>query len=433
MENEKKKASVQVTEGTAPANAEKPAFNKERLKKPLIFSAMGLICAACLYFIFGRDLGSTAKEEVKAGINDAVPQASGDGLPTDKGKAYEQEMLRERDQQKKDAMMSLSDYWQSDTTATGGETDGSDSEITEENRPSSQANPALNSYRNMQTSLGNFHKPDDGRQALRKENEALRQQLEDNESSNGNSVDSRLAMMEKSYQMAAKYFPGSVQKDTVATKNTAETKGEDDFVVVQPQQKSVVSQLHRTVPDSVLIARLANGEFNSFTTATSREDPVMPANAIKACIHHTGKVTADASVQLRLLQDTRIGEAYLPRGFIMSAVAKFQSNRLQLQVTSVEVAGNILPVNLTVYDIDGQLGLNLPYSPEVSAVNGTIANMGNTAGSSFTINRSAGQQVVADASRGLIQGVSGYFSKKVRAQKATLKAGHQVFLVSKKK
>lgn len=233
--------------------------------------------------------------------------------------------------------------------------------------------------------------------------------------------------------MAAKYFPGSVQKDTVATKPKAQTKDEDDFVVVQPQQKSVVSQLQRAVPDSVLVARLANGEFNSFTTATGQEEFAMPATAIKACIHQNGKITADASVQLRLLQDTRIGKAFLPRGFIMSAVAKFQSNRLQLQVTSVEVDGSILPVNLTVYDLDGQQGLNLPYSPEVSAVNGTIANMGNTAGSSFTINRSAGQQVVADASRGLIQGVSGYFSKKVRAQKATLKAGHQVFLVSKKK
>ena len=136
---------------------------------------------------------------------------------------------------------------------------------------------------------------------------------------------------------------------------------------------------------------------------------------------------------MRLVQDARIGETTLPSGFILSAVAKFQQNRLQLQVVSIEVDGSILPVNLTVYDLDGQQGLNVPYAPEVSAVNGTLANMGNTAGSSFTINRSAGQQLVADASRGVIQGVSGYFSKKVRAQKVTLKAGHQVYLVSKKK
>lgn len=196
MENEKKKASVQVTEGTAAAPVDNAnAFNKERLKKPVIFGVMGLACAVCLYFIFGQDLGNSTKEEIKTGINDAVPQASGDGLPTDKGKAYEQEMLREREQQKKDAMMSLSDYWQSDSTATGTATDGPDEDITAKTGPTHPANPALNSYRNMKTSLGNFYKPDDGQQALRKENETLKRQLEEKGQSQGRSTDDRLALM----------------------------------------------------------------------------------------------------------------------------------------------------------------------------------------------------------------------------------------------
>jgi conjugative transposon TraM protein len=104
-----------------------------------------------------------------------------------------------------------------------------------------------------------------------------------------------------------------------------------------------------------------------------------------------------------------------------------------LQVVSVEVEGKIVPVNLSVYDLDGQKGLNLPYAPEVTAVNGTLANMGNSAGGGITVNRSAGQQLTSDAARGLIQGVSGYFSKKVKPQKATLRAGYQLFLVSKEK
>jgi conjugative transposon TraM protein len=432
MENEKKKASVQVTEGTASANAEKRTLNKERLKKPVIFGIMGIICAACLYFIFGRDLGSTAKEEIKAGINDAVPQASDDALPTDKGKAYEQEMLRQRNQEKKEAMMSLSDYWQSDTTVTAPNVIDREKETSGKVSPTRPVNAALNSYRTMQTSLANFHRPDDGQQLLRKENEELKKKLEEKVQSQGRSTDDRLALMEKSYQMAAKYFPGNVAADTDAPPKD-KPEGDADFVIVHPQPKSVVSSLHREVPDSVFIARLANGESNTFHTATSVAGSTIPSNSIRACIHQSVKITAEGTVQLRLLQDTRIGQAQLPSGFIMSAAVKFQSNRLQLQVTSVEVDGSIIPVNLTVYDLDGQQGLNLPYSPEVSAVNGTIANMGNTTGSSFTINRSAGQQVVADASRGLIQGVSGYFSKKVRAQKANLKAGYQLFLVSKKK
>lgn len=79
---------------------------------------------------------------------------------------------------------------------------------------------------------------------------------------------------------------------------------------------------------------------------------------------------------------------------------------------SLESGGRILPVNLEVYDLDGQNGLNIPYSPVVSAVNGTLANMGTTAGGSFTINRSAGQQVVADASRGWYRGFRAIYQKR---------------------
>jgi hypothetical protein len=47
------------------------------------------------------------------------------------------------------------------------------------------------------------------------------------------------------------------------------------------------------------------------------------------------------------------------------------------------------------------------------------------------LTQSAGQQMAADLSRGVVQGISGYFSKKVRTPKVTLKAGHQLFLVPK--
>ena len=432
-ENEKKKAAVQVTEGTPIANNPEngSGTNKERLKKPLIFSIMGLIFIGCLYLIFGRNGEKNAKEAIDIGINAAVPQASGDGLPTDKGKAYEQEMLEEKERQKRATLMTLSDYWQSDSTRQKDDTVNGLSEKAQETKPARDANPGLSSYKTMQHSLGNFYQKDRAQEALQSENERLKAQLEASQASQGQKPDDRLALMEKSYQMAAKYFPGSTSaKDTVNTSPKTE-KQEDDFVTVLPNRKSVVSQLYRKVPDSLLLARLANGEQQGFTTTGGQQDVSLPPNSILACIHQTLKLVGEGSVQLRLLQDVRIGKAVLPSGYILTAATKFQGNRLQMQVTSVEIDGSILPVSLTVYDLDGQKGLNLPYAPEVTAVNGTLANMGSNSGSSFTLNRSGGQQLTSDMTRGLIQGVSGYFSKKVTAQKATLKQGYQLFLVSK--
>ncbi|MNG28075.1 hypothetical protein D3C84_1132850 [compost metagenome] len=89
-------------------------------------------------------------------------------------------------------------------------------------------------------------------------------------------------------------------------------------------------------------------------------------------------------------------------------------------------------MDITIYDLDGQQGVPVPYSAERSALSEMAGNMSQQSGTSLMMTQSAGQQVAADLSRGVVQGISGYFAKKVRTPKVTLKAGHQVYLVSKK-
>ena len=36
---------------------------------------------------------------------------------------------------------------------------------------------------------------------------------------------------------------------------------------------------------------------------------------------------------------------------------------VQLKITSIKLEGNIIPVDITIYDLDGQQGLYVPYSP----------------------------------------------------------------------
>jgi len=121
----------------------------------------------------------------------------------------------------------------------------------------------------------------------------------------------------------------------------------------------------------------------------------------------------------------------IPKGTLITADAKFQNGRLLLKVSSIELNGNVIPVEITIYDLDGQQGLFVPYSPEMNAATEIASNMSQSSGSSIMMTRSAGQQVAGDLSRGLVQGIAGYFSKKIRAPKVTLKAGHQMLLVSK--
>ena len=103
-----------------------------------------------------------------------------------------------------------------------------------------------------------------------------------------------------------------------------------------------------------------------------------------------------------------------------------------MKISSIEYQGSIYPVEINVHDNDGQLGLYVPYSPEQNAVTDIVGSMGQTSGTNIMMTQSAGQQIAADLSRGVLQGLSGYFQKRVRQQKVKVKAGHQVLLVPKK-
>lgn len=119
----------------------------------------------------------------------------------------------------------------------------------------------------------------------------------------------------------------------------------------------------------------------------------------------------------------------IPAGNLVTGTASIQGERLEIAVESLECGGNIIPVQLVVYDVDGQRGLFVPGSETRSAAKDAISEAGSNLGNSISIARSAGQQVAMDLSRGLIQSGTQLLSQKVRAVKITLKAGYKVLLV----
>lgn len=437
-ENENKKSVIRVTEGnlkdTADVLQDRTQNNAEKFKKPLIFGLMGVVFAGCMYLIFKPT--EDKKEIEKIGLNDAVPQATGAGLPADKGKAYELEMLQRKDEEKRNALTTLSDYWNAedsdepiDEYSEEDESyDYSDNRNSRRNR-----NPALNSYRNMQNTLGSFYQDDNSEtMELRRQLDELKEQLAEKNIPAASTVDDQLKLMEKSYQMAVKYLPGSTNIGETTSANSTASSQKEYFVAFTSARKNTVSALYREPTDSAFIADWSQTRNRGFYTADNTEQVVQPKNSIKACVHDEQTVIGETGVRLRLLEPARTPIRTIPQGTIVTANAKFQNGRLQLKIVSIEQEGNIIPVDITIYDLDGQQGLYVPYSPEMNALTEMVGNMSQASGTSVMFTQNAGQQVAADLSRGVVQGVSGYFSKKVKIPKITLKAGHQVFLVSKK-
>ena len=437
-ENENKKNTVFVTDGSQNNTSDivlESSLNKvNKFKKPLIFVLMGIVFLGCMYLIFKPSENRKKTEDI--GLNDSVPQATDNVLQDDKQKAYEEAILEQKNLEKQNTLTSLSDYWNEESTDDSGQ-DVSEAKNEVYNSSLNNDNPSLNSYRNAQNTVGTFYQNDNSEALqLRKQLDELKEQLAKKNETPIDPVESQLELMEKSYQMAAKYLPTNAvsgeHPQGTSTVVSGSSNQKESFVAFVPAHKNAVSSLQRVLPDSTFIVNWSEKRNRGFYTVGKTEQQIQLKNSVRAVVQQTQLVAEESNVRLRLLEPAKIGTHIIPPGTLLTANSKFQQGRLQMKITSIELDGNIFPVDLIVYGLDGQQGLSIPYSPEISAFKEMAANMGQTSGSSIMMTNSAGQQIVGDLTRGVVQGVSGYFSKKMRTPKVTLKAGHQVFLVSKK-
>lgn len=441
--NNENRTQIRLTEGNSDrmANEEQSLSNLQRFekfKKPLIYFLMAIVCAGCLYLIFKPKEKNLLIEDV--GFNSAVPQAADDKLQSDKQKAYEQQLLEQKNEEKRNTLNSLSDYW-NDGQITNL-SPGQSTQFNSTDKPGMQTHGdqnAMNSYRNAQQTLGNFYNRDDQEVSnLKKEISRLKNEsLQNNSIPKGNGIDEQLELMEKSYQLAAKYLPSSSHQKG----NITQTKPSDTSVKSEPTEpkvkinsvkhlnKSVVSALYREPVDSAFLASLSKNNFIGIQGY--QDNNPITQNSIRAVIHQTQLVTAESFISLRLSEPMLLGRILIAEGTLLKASCKFQGGRLQLKISSIEYRGFLQNVDISIHDNDGQLGLHIPYTPEQNAVKEIVSNMSQSSGTNITMTQSAGQQIASDLTRGVVQGVSGYFQRKVRMPKVTVKAGHQILLVAK--
>jgi conjugative transposon TraM protein len=173
------------------------------------------------------------------------------------------------------------------------------------------------------------------------------------------------------------------------------------------------------------LAEQRNTGFHTATTTVL----VHNKNTISACVHGDQTVMDGESVRFRLLERMRAGGLLIYENTILSGFTRIQGNRLQITISSIEYNGNIIPVEMTVYDTDGQRGIFIPDTKEVNAAKEVVANMGTSAGTSINLSNDAGQQFAADMGRNVIQGISQLTARKLREIKVNLKAEYRVYLL----
>jgi conjugative transposon TraM protein len=429
--------------------------NKTDWKKYAVFAGMGLLFVWAMYVIFAPS--SAAKEEqnqgLGLGLNMDVPAPAGSEMVDDKRIAYEQEQVNQMQQER---MKTLEDFM--DMVQVDNQPENDDDLLLLDEKPekpiaipragsgvrsSSPAQSSVDAYRDMNRSLGAFYeqpKEDERVKQLTKELETLKNQL-DNQPK-GSAIDDQLALMEKSYEMAARYLPGTVGTAGTSasavvseptTTNTGGNSGKTAVVPITGVREQIVSALPQAVSDADFVAIYSQERNIGFYSPETGDGQVIK-NTIRACIHDDQTVSdgleTQSNVRIRLMEPRSAGGTVIPANTILTGRAQI-SERLDVSITSIEYLGRIYATEIIVYDVDGQRGIAIPPSMEVNALKEIAANAGTTAGTSITFGQNAGQQLAAEAGRGLIQGTSQYFAKKVKVMKIHLKAGHQVFLLPK--
>lgn len=399
-----------MTENKNPCSDPSAEFERQRKRKVLLFTAiLGCIFFVVLWFIFRP--APVKPQEGAAGINTSVPDGKAQATVGDKRKAAEQ--LRSEEQQQR-RMMTLGDN--SFSLLDDG--------LKPAEEPAPADNPALRASeanRAMQRQVQGFYAAPQRNaevEALKEQVAALQSQLDAERQQ-----PDPLELAEEQYKLARKYLGGGTAADEEA--GPPKQRRDSRLSVMRPVREGEVEASTLDTRADFTVER--NLGFLTAAGGVAHAD----TPTVRACVASTQVIRAGSTVQLRLLEAVRIDGVTIPRNTPLYGLATISGMRLQVTVSSVEYGGRIFAVEAVAYDLDGQPGLNVPNSRERTALKEALASVGQTAGTSVNVTRSAGQQVLSELARGGLQASSQYVAGKLREVKITLKANHQLLLISK--
>ena len=419
---------------------------RQRRRKMLVYPLMGLLFIGSMWLIFASANKDKAGAQQGVGFNTEMPLPVEAGIIADKRTAYEQAKMEEKQKERRTQMNDLAALFSDKDDKAETQSEEFDLLDPEPQQPartyggSSPRQPIRSSaaaYEEINRTLGTFYetpKDDPEKEELRERIEELEAMMARQAEPSGSTLDDQVALLEKSYELAAKYMPagqgGTAQQPTATEAKEDEKTVRNGKAVAQPVgqiTERIVSALAQPMTDSEFITAQTDERNFGFQTAVGNLAAV-GRNTIPACVHGNQTVTDRQAVRLRLAEPMQVAGMRIPRSTVVVGAAQVQGERLGIDITSLEYRGTIIPVELAVFDSDGQEGIFIPNSMEVSAAKEVAANMGSSLGSSINISTDAGAQLASDLGKGLIQGTSQYIAKKMRTVKVHLKAGYKVML-----
>lgn len=221
--------------------------------------------------------------------------------------------------------------------------------------------------------------------------------------------------------------------------------------VVQQNEKKANSSLsldetveiHPEVTQNTMGMKWKKSGFYGFS-ASKKSTFYTDNDAVLAVIHGQSEgieVRDGTSIKLRLIQNTvlQIGDnqVVFKEGTLLPASCKITEDRVFISIKSLRIANAIYPINISVYDLDGQQGLFVPHLKEKNVLSKEIADAATRPFSgtsvfvpSGSVANQVGTQMALQSTQTLMQGAKGYVRSKAQSPKVTIKANYKVLLKS---
>lgn len=164
----------------------------------------------------------------------------------------------------------------------------------------------------------------------------------------------------------------------------------------------------------------ASGISSLSTIDRSAVDDV--SRPFKCMFSKSMKVRNGDRVSVILLEDMMVAGTYIPKNTHVMGISRI-NDRLELDITSIELGGQIIPLGYEAYDIDGSKGI---YCPDVGSEGKTIRSRGTSLASS-TLNSRMGRIAgdIVNTGVSILQGRDG-------EKAVSIPAGYTFFILKKK-
>lgn len=164
-----------------------------------------------------------------------------------------------------------------------------------------------------------------------------------------------------------------------------------------------------------------NNDFNAFYKEKEN-------SFIKAVIDENNKGFLGCRIRFRLLEDIFVSNRKISKGSILyGQISGFSMQRVDLNIVSVFTKGEIFPVNLSIYDVDGMKGLYVPQS----VFRDMIREMGSNSIQGTQMDM-GGQGFFTSLGSKLFTSTSKSITNLIKTNKAKLKYNSYVFLIDEK-